>query len=54
MNTKTTVISQEQLQQQFAFCHKIRQYLLHKTRIPTPYVVSYGCQQTAAASQQLR
>ena len=54
MNTKTTVISQEQLQQQFAFCHKIRQYWLDKNRIPTAYVETYGCQQNEADSQQIR
>ena len=51
MNTKTTVISQGQLQQQFAFCHKIRQYWLDKNRIPTAYVETYGCQQNEADSQ---
>ena len=54
MNTKTTVISQEQLQQQFAFCHKVRQYWLDKNRIPTAYVETYGCQQNEADSQQIR
>ena len=54
MNTKTTVISQEQLQQQFAFCHKIRQYWLDKNQIPTAYVETYGCQQNEADSQQIR
>ena len=54
MNTQTTVISQEQLQQQFAFCHKIRQYWLDKNRIPTAYVETYGCQQNEADSQQIR
>ena len=54
MNTKTTVISQEQLQQQFAFCHKIRQYWLDKNRIPTAYVETYGCQQNEADSEKLR
>ena len=54
MNTKTTVISQEPLQQQFAFCHKIRQYWLDKNRIPTAYVETYGCQQNEADSQQIR
>ena len=35
MTTKTTVISQEQLQQQFAFCDHISAYWHEKNTTPT-------------------
>ncbi len=54
MNTSTTVISQEALQEQFAFCHKI-QALWHSRGItPKAYVETYGCQQNEADSEKLR
>ena len=54
MNTKTSVISQEQLQQQFDFCQKI-EALWHTQGItPTAYVETYGCQQNEADSERLR
>ena len=35
MNTKTTVISQAQLESQFAFCDKISAYWMQQGRTPT-------------------
>ena len=54
MNTKTTVISNAQLQEQFAFCNKINAYWLTENRTPTAYVETYGCQQNEADSEKLR
>ena len=54
MNTKTTVISQAQLQQQFAFCDKICALWNARGRTPTAYVETYGCQQNEADSEKLR
>ena len=54
MNTKTTVISQAQLDSQFAFCDKIAAYWLHIGRTPLAYVETYGCQQNEADSEKLR
>ena len=54
MNTKTTVISEAQLQEQFAFCDKINAYWRSENRTPTAYVETYGCQQNEADSEKLR
>ena len=54
MNTKTTVITEAQLRQQFAFCDKIQSYWHEKRRTPTAYVETYGCQQNEADSEKLR
>jgi len=54
MNTKTTVISQEELQSQFAFCDKIAAYWQSQALTPTAYVETYGCQQNEADSEKLR
>ena len=54
MNTKTTVITEAQLRQQFAFCDKIQSYWHEKMRTPTAYVETYGCQQNEADSEKLR
>ncbi len=54
MNTGTTVISQEQLQQQLAFCHQIQSLWLGRGVTPTAYVETYGCQQNEADSEKLR
>ena len=54
MSKQTTVISQEQLQQQFDFCHHIRSYWLDRDMIPKAYVETYGCQQNEADSEKLR
>ena len=54
MNTKTTVISQAQLETQFAFCDQIAAYWRAQGRTPTAYVETYGCQQNEADSEKLR
>ena len=54
MNTKTTVINQEQLEAQFAFYDKIAAYWQSQGRTPTAYVETYGCQQNEADSEKLR
>ena len=54
MDTKTTVISQEQLQQQFAYCDKTAALWSASGRVPTAYVETYGCQQNEADSEKLR
>ena len=54
MNTKTTLITDAQLQQQFGFCDKISAYWLGLGRTPTAYVETYGCQQNEADSEKLR
>ena len=54
MNTKTTVISQEQLQQQFTFCDKITAYWRSENITPKAYVETYGCQQNEADSERIR
>ena len=42
MNTKTTVISREELQQQFSYCDKIAAYWQTQGRTPAAYVETYG------------
>ena len=54
MNTKTTVISQAELDAQFACCDKVAAYWQTKGRTPTAYVETYGCQQNEADSEKLR
>ena len=54
MNTKTTVISQAELDAQFACCDKIAAYWQAKGRTPTAYVETYGCQQNEADSERIR
>ena len=54
MNTKTTVISQAELEAQFAYCDKIAGYWQTQGRTPTAYVETYGCQQNEADSEKLR
>ena len=54
MNTKTTIISEAQLQSQYAFCDQISAYWRNEGRTPTAYVETYGCQQNEADSEKLR
>ena len=54
MKSKTTVISQEQLQQQLAFCHQINAYWSDRSTTPLAYVETYGCQQNEADSERIR
>jgi tRNA-2-methylthio-N6-dimethylallyladenosine synthase len=54
MTTKTTVISQEQLDTQLAYCNKISAYWQTEGRVPRAYVETYGCQQNEADSERIR
>ena len=54
MKGNTTVISQQQLDTQLAFCHQIREYWLARSATPVAYVETYGCQQNEADSEQIR
>ena len=54
MNTKTTVISKEELEQQFSYCDKIAAYWQAEAVTPKAYVETYGCQQNEADSEKLR
>ena len=54
MTTKTTVISQEQLDTQLAYCNKISAYWQTEGRVPRAYVETYGCQQKEADSERIR
>jgi len=51
---KTTVISQEQLQEQFLFCDKINALWQGKNTPRLAYVETYGCQQNEADSERIR
>ena len=51
---KTTVISQEQLDAQLAFCQKIREFWCSQAITPLAYVETYGCQQNEADSERIR
>ena len=54
MNTKTTVISQEELERQFSYCDKIAALWSQRGMTPKAYVETYGCQQNEADSEKLR
>ena len=54
MNTKTTVISQAELDIQLAYCNKIAAYWHNAGRTPKAYVETYGCQQNEADSERIR
>ena len=54
MGQKTTVISQESLQQQLSYCNKIAAYWHEAGRAPVAYVETYGCQQNEADSERIR
>ena len=54
MPKKTTVISQDQLGEQFAYCDRIAAYWHERDTVPTAYVETYGCQQNEADSEKLR
>ncbi len=54
MSNKTTVISQEALQQQLSYCNKIAAYWHDAGRAPVAYVETYGCQQNEADSERIR
>ena len=52
--SKTTVVPQEALQEQAAFCAKINEYWHSRGITPTAYVETYGCQQNEADSERIR
>ena len=54
MNTKTTVISQEQLDRQFGYCDAVASVWAQRGVTPVAYVETYGCQQNEADSEKLR
>ncbi len=54
MNHTTTVIAQEDLTAQAAYCAKIRDYWTQEGRTPTAFVDTYGCQQNEADSERIR
>ncbi len=54
MSNKTTVISQDQLDIQMAYCDKIRALWAQTGTVPKAYVETYGCQQNEADSERLR
>ena len=54
MSGKTTVISQEALDVQAAFCQKINDSWRSRDIVPKAYVETYGCQQNDADSAQIR
>ena len=54
MDTKTTVISKDQLQQQLIYCDKITAWWQAAGRTPKAYVETYGCQQNEADSERIR
>ena len=54
MDTKTTVISRSQLDEQLAYCDKIAALWQQKGVTPKAYVETYGCQQNEADSERIR
>ncbi len=54
MERKTTVISNEAVQTQLAFCDKIRAFWHNQGLTPLAYVDTYGCQQNEADSERIR
>ncbi len=54
MDTKTTVISREMLDEQFSFCNEIKHYWAERDVHPVAYVETYGCQQNEADSEKIR
>ena len=54
MNNKTTMIPQEALEQQLAFCGKINDIWKARGITPLAYVETYGCQQNEADSERIR
>ena len=51
---KTTVITQQQLQQQLAYCEEIKAFWHGQSITPTAYVETYGCQQNESDSEAIR
>ena len=51
---KTTVISQQDLQEQMTYCAKINEFWREQNLVPVAYVETYGCQQNEADSERIR
>ena len=51
---KTTVISQQDLQEQMTYCAKINEFWRGQNLVPVAYVETYGCQQNEADSERIR
>ena len=54
METRTIVITPEQMHAQDGFCQRIRELWAQRGITPTAYVETYGCQQNEADSEQIR
>ena len=54
MNTKTTRITPEQIDDQMRYCGRIQALWMERGVTPKAYVETYGCQQNEADSEQLR
>ena len=54
MNTKTTIISSQELARQEEFCAQVRACWLSQGHTPKAYVETYGCQQNEADSERIR
>ena len=54
METKTTVISPEQLRLQAQFCGEIKEFWAAQGITPVAFVDTYGCQQNEADSERIR
>ena len=54
MNTKTTRITPEQIDDQMRYCGRIQALWMERGITPKAYVETYGCQQNEADSEQLR
>ena len=54
MNTKTTIITEAELDLQFGYCDKVSAIWRNAHRTPKAYVETYGCQQNEADSEKLR
>ena len=54
MKKQTTVISEDQLNLQLDFCHKINAFWHEQAITPLAYVETYGCQQNEADSERIR
>ena len=54
MSSKTTVISEDQLNAQLAYCSQIRNFWQEQNITPLAYVETYGCQQNEADSERIR
>ena len=54
METRTIIITPEQMHAQDGYCQRIRELWSQRGITPTAYVETYGCQQNEADSEQIR